>query len=437
MIYFDLKKTFLLFLSSLLSLLSFGQNQSPDSVAYTIFQPGVISVEGYSEGSPGITADGQTMVFTRYKSYGKQVPYIATKTRDSWYVERWPVIDTLYNLAISPDGERIVYKVRTEDEEKVSYATYQVDRSGEEWGSPRMLPGPLFANAGYFRIARDGTLYMYINNAAGNDKGIYLAEPDGTGSYQSPEWLSDAVSPHSSTTYTPIPNADETKLIVNRAGLAGRSEELLGPRGLFLHQKHGDQWDAGVSVTGIPYTYYATVTSDDRLIFVENGDLYQIPLSATNIAFSESSQLSQVARQLTAVELAFAKKGWGAMNDMFTPRAGIAEQGEIVASGLFQMRDAFQDTTRTAVAMTSQTLESSGRWEDIRGSEIWQNIPDSDRPVPLGAIDLDREAGGLFELAKDTYTYLQNGQRRVEEVYVIRYWIEQWGEMLVQAASYQ
>jgi hypothetical protein len=433
MIYFNLKKTFIIFLSSLLSLLSFAQNQS---VAYTVFQPGVISSAEYSEGSPGITADGQTMVFTRYKSYGKQVPYIATKTRDSWYVERWPVIDTLYNLAISPDGDRIVYKVRREAAGEVSYATYQVDRSGEGWGRPRQLPGPLFANAGYFRIARDGTLYMYINNAAGNDKGIYLAEPDGTGSYQSPEWLSDAVSPHSSTTYTPIPNADETKLIVNRAGLAGKSEELLGPRGLFLHQKHGDQWDAGVPVTGIPYTYYAMVTPDDHLIFVEDGDLYQIPLSATNIAFSESSQLSQLARQLTAVELAFAKKGWGAMNDIFTPRSGIAENGEIVASGLFQMRNAFRDTTRQAVAFTSQTLDASGTWADIRSSEIWQNIPRSDRPVPLGEIELDREEGGLYELAKDTYTYLQDGKRQVEKVFVIRYWIEQWGETLVQAASY-
>jgi len=433
MIYFNLKKTFIIFLFSLLSLLSFAQNQS---VAYTVFQPGVISVEGYSEGSPGITTDGQTMVFTRFKSYGKQVPYIATKTRDSWYVERWPVVDTLYNLAISPNGERIVYKVRSESDGAVSYATYQVDQSDDGWGIPRQLPGPLFANAGYFRIARDGTLYMYINNAAGNDKGIYVAEPDGTGSYQSPEWLSDAVSPHSTTTYTPIPNADETKLIVNRAGLAGKSQEILGPRGLYLHQKHGDQWDAGVPVSGIPYTYYAAVLPDDRLIFVEDGDLYQIPLKATNIAFSEDSQADQVAQQLTALESAFAKKGWAGMTDVFTPRSGIARDGEAVASGLFQMRTAFLDTTKQAVALTTQTLESSRSWADVRTSEVWQNIPRADRPVPLAEVDLEVDGGGIYELARDTYTYVQNGTRQVEDVYVIRYWIEQWGETLVQAASF-
>lgn len=436
MIKLYLKKAFFLFVFSFFYLLSFAQNDSTDSIAYSVFQPGVISSAEYSEGSPGITADGQTMVFTRFKSYGKQVPYIATKTRDSWYVERWPVIDTLYNFAISPDGERIVYKVRNETEGEVSYATFQVDRSGDGWGTPRRLPGSLFANAGYFRIARDGTLYMFINNQLGNDKGIYLAEPDATGSYLSPEWLSDAVSPHSSTTYTPIPNADETKLIVNRAGLAGRSEKILGPGGLFLHQKHGDQWDAGVHVTGIPYTYYAAITPDDRLIFVQNGDLYQIPLGATNIAFSETSKFSQVSRQLTAAELAFAKKGWEAMTDIFTPRGGVARDGEVVASGLFQMRNAFRDTTRKAVALTSQTLEASGTWANIRSSEGWQNIPRSQRPVPLSEIDLAREEGGLYELARDTYSYVQDGQRQVEMVYVIRYWIEQWGETLVQAASY-
>jgi Tol biopolymer transport system component len=72
--------------------LAFGQDGPPvvdmllnaeDEQRGHVVAPGVISSPDSSESSPSMTADGRTMVFTRYASYREQVPYIATRTGDA------------------------------------------------------------------------------------------------------------------------------------------------------------------------------------------------------------------------------------------------------------------------------------------------------------------------------------------------------------------
>ena len=256
----------------------------------SVFEPSVISLEGVSEGSPDITADGNTLVFTRYESYGDKVPYIAERINSGsgWEVRQLTFTDTLYNLAISPDGQRIVYKTRNRPSpgaDRVNNA-FRVDRNPDgSWGEPVEMQ-PDLKDAGYFRIANDGTLYLFINASEGTPRGIFTSELNSDGSYSDPVWLSDAVSPFPSVTYSPIINDDETKIIVNRAGLSEEEEQKLGERGLYIHQKYGFQWDTGRRLN-LPYSWYAEVLPDGRLIFVENGDLYEASLEELGINWNE------------------------------------------------------------------------------------------------------------------------------------------------------
>ena len=256
----------------------------------SVFEPSVISLEGVSEGSPDITADGNTLVFTRYESYGDKVPYIAERINSGsgWEVRQLTFTDTLYNLAISPDGQRIVYKTRNRPSpgaDRVNNA-FRVDRNPDgSWGEPVEMQ-PDLKDAGYFRIANDGTLYLFINASEGTPRGIFTSELNSDGSYSDPVWLSDAVSPYPSVTYSPIINDDETKIIVNRAGLSEEEEQKLGERGLYIHQKYGFQWDTGRRLN-LPYSWYAEVLPDGRLIFVENGDLYEASLEELGINWNE------------------------------------------------------------------------------------------------------------------------------------------------------
>jgi hypothetical protein len=253
----------------------------------SIFEPGVISLEGISEGSPSITSDGETLVFTRYQSYGDKVPYIAERRGDSWEVSRLAFADTLYNLAIAPDGQRIVYKTRNRpapSEDRVNNA-FRVDRNADgSWGKPVEMQENL-SDAGYFRIAEDGTLYLFINASEGTPRGIFTSELKEDGSYSDPVWLSDAVSPYPSVTYSPVINSDETKIIVNRAGLSDEEQEKYGEIGLYIHQKYDFQWDAGTRLD-LPYSWYSEVLPDGKIIFVDEGDLYEASLDELGISWN-------------------------------------------------------------------------------------------------------------------------------------------------------
>ena len=264
----------------IISLLIYFPSRSQE--AYKIFESGVISLSGVNEGSPSVTADGNTLVFTRYQSYRKKVPYIAEKVGSVWEVSRLNFVDTLYNLAISPDGQTIFYKIRKSQR---PHSTFKVNRKANgTWSRPQQLQGDLITNAGYFRMAKDGTLYMYIAGVANQPKGIYYAEP---GDYENPQWLSDAVSPYPATVYSAIPSSDEQKIIVNRGGLVTDEDKaFLGPKGLRVHEQHNGRWDLGKRIEGIPYTWYAEILPDGRMLFVKDGDLYVISLRDLNIKWN-------------------------------------------------------------------------------------------------------------------------------------------------------
>jgi len=263
--------------------------QDIETTLFFVFEPGVISISGINEGSPSITADGNTIVFVRYQSYGEKVPYIAERSSDGWEVKQLNFIDTLYNLAISPDGQRIVFKTRNKPETGADRENeaYRVDRNADgSWGKPVKMQ-PRLKDAGYFRIAQDGTLYSFINASEGTPRGIFTSELNEDGSYSDPVWLSDAVSPYPSVTYSPVINSDETKIIVNRAGLNDDEEEKLGKKGLYVHKKYGFQWDTGTRLD-LPYSWYSMVTPDEQIVFVDDGDLYVADLEDLGIEWNNS-----------------------------------------------------------------------------------------------------------------------------------------------------
>lgn len=411
---------------------------SQSDTAYKVFEPGVISLPDVREGSPSITADGNTLVFTRYQSYGKQVPYIAQRRGNTWAVARWPVIDTLYNLAIAPDGQRIVYKVRYENENGSSYATFRTDRQDDgSWTDPVALPGPLLPNAGYFRIAIDGTLYMFINSSAGNPKGIYTSEPTADGGYTEPVWLSDAVSPYTSTTYTPIPNTRENKLIVNRAGISSEeSKKNLGPTGLYLYQKHNGRWDMGTHIEGIPYTFYAAMTPDDRMLFVHQGDLYEIDVADLNISFSDRSTENSIRATLNEMEAAYAKKDLARVTAFYDRSGRIFADGELIARGFYGIRDYWNNPDIDPVDWELTPYVTSQSPDDIYASQRWQELADEDKPVRFAELDATLDPDGFYQFGRSELTYRRNGEEQTSTTYFLLHWTEKWGQPKILIDSY-
>jgi hypothetical protein len=83
-------------------------------------------------------------------------------------------------------------------------------------------------------------------------------------------------------TYSPVVNSDESKIIVNRAGLSDEEQERFGKSGLYIHNRYDFQWDTGRRLN-LPYTWYSEILPDGRIIFVEEGDFYEASLEELGI----------------------------------------------------------------------------------------------------------------------------------------------------------
>ena len=267
----------LLFLAGLLPIGTAAQTSgsiAPDTT-WRAFAPGTLSLPEIRETSPSTTADGRTIVFARTENWKDKVPYIATRSGDGWSVRKAPFADTLYNLAITPDGRSIFYKKdEKRDGEDVS-RVYRVTRTGDGWSAPQNLPALFNINAGYFCPMADGTLYFFARSPR---PGIYLAEPDGNGGYGPPRWLSDAVSPEGTTSFDVLVHPDEDRLIITRAGIPDDHADTLGPRGLYVYRKTNGAWTEEGRLD-LPYAWGATVLPDGRFLFVDAGDLQAVPLA--------------------------------------------------------------------------------------------------------------------------------------------------------------
>jgi len=243
------------------------------------FAPGAVSLPDIRETSPSVSADGQTMLFARTENWRDKVPYVATRSGDSWDLVEAPFADTLYNVALAPDGQSAFFKTyEMQDGEEVSRA-YRVDRTANGWGMPQRLPSLFNTNAGYFCPMADGTLYFFARTPR---PGIYVAEPDGEGSYGAPQWLSDAVSPEGTTSFDVLIHPDEDRLVITRAGIPDDRTDALGPRGFYLYRRTADGWRE-VQRLDLPYGWGATVLPDGRFLFVDAGDLQTVPLAVLGI----------------------------------------------------------------------------------------------------------------------------------------------------------
>lgn len=260
--------------------------QEESTVKMNVFVPGVISLDSIRETSPSVTADGKTLVFARTASWKPKVPYIAHYENDQWQVERLSITDTLYNLAITPDGQRIIFKKYEMLAEEEISKTYVVNRKGDGWSEPVEVNNLYNINAGYFNPQPDGSLYFY---ARAPRPGIYYSEPDGQAIYTRPQWLSDAVSPEGTTSFDVLVHLEGDQLIITRAGKLEGEKADLGPRGYYYYQRTPDGWQP-VKRLPLPYGWGATVLPNGRFLFVEEGDLQTISLSELGIQWNQYGQ---------------------------------------------------------------------------------------------------------------------------------------------------
>ncbi|NND63485.1 MAG: hypothetical protein HKN48_09865 [Flavobacteriaceae bacterium] len=249
-----------------------------DNLYYQPFFGKNLAPKGFEETSPSITADGKTVVFARYTDWVKKVPYIAHFRNNQWKKSQLPITDTLYNLAISPNGQNIVYKKYEVTSGGEVSKTYLVKKEGSSWGKSVEQTNLYNINAGYFQFTPDGTLFMFARKPK---TGIYYANLQADGEYSKPIWLSDEVSFDGSVSFDVCVHPNKDKLIITQEYKRNRQGEL-GDIGFYYYQKIKGVWKR-IQRLPLAYGWGANVTPDGNFMFVRNGNIQSISLNEVGI----------------------------------------------------------------------------------------------------------------------------------------------------------
>ncbi len=237
--------------------------------------------DDYERASPSFTQDGKTMVFVKYKDWMKKLPFIGKYQDGKWVSEQLSFVNYVYNLAISPDGNRIIYKkYMPENQDEIS-KTYVVDKVADSWGNPREVTSLYDINAGYFNFTPDGTLFIFARKPK---TGLYYSKPDTNAIYSKPIWISDDISPGKPTSFDVFMHPDKNKLIVTQVGFTPEQREAQSydGNGIYYYKKINGNWER-IKRLPLAYGWGSSVLPDGRFVYVRNSDIYYVSLEDLGI----------------------------------------------------------------------------------------------------------------------------------------------------------
>ncbi|MEL6559241.1 MAG: hypothetical protein AAFQ94_13715 [Bacteroidota bacterium] len=150
-----------LVLSIVLSLFSCkpGKPAEGDTKAdYSIFYPDTISSQEFSENSISFTKDEDYLFITRTKDWNNQSGYLSKRVNGK-YATAQPIkpLDTIYNGAISPSGNRIIFCKKENQKEEI----YLLSKQDDSWCCIENLSDTSNIYGGYFDWVSDEELYFY------------------------------------------------------------------------------------------------------------------------------------------------------------------------------------------------------------------------------------------------------------------------------------
>ncbi|MCD0490134.1 OmpA family protein [Pedobacter sp. MC2016-14] len=146
--------------------------KSPEQFKLLNMGPGINS--GYRDYFPAITADGETIIFSR--NVGGNEDFYVSKKKNSEWQAALPLSDQIntkaYNegaQSISPDGMYLFFTGCNRPDGLGRCDIYVSHRNGNEWGKPFNLGAPL--NSAYWdsqpAITPDGSTLYFVSNRPG------------------------------------------------------------------------------------------------------------------------------------------------------------------------------------------------------------------------------------------------------------------------------
>lgn len=234
------------------------------------FYPGIISTGELSENVFSFSSDEKTMLLTRTEDWDIQAAFIAKK-QNGLYVETLAIegLDSIYNGAISPNGDKIIYAKKEGEKE----TTWLMKLGDESDNSSINLTETSNISAGYFHWLTEEEIYFYQEKDGGN---IYR----GTIKNDKLE-VEDIFSSLNTSAAEFSPYMDPEKRFV----IFTRYKEKDGSQqGFFISYNNDGTWSEAEKIENLPYGWNARIINKGtQFLFTDGMDIYSVPTEELNL----------------------------------------------------------------------------------------------------------------------------------------------------------
>lgn len=248
---------------------------SPAHLAAYKLQPGLITTLELEENCLSFTQDESVVFWTAGNDWEKQLPFLAKKVnRHFSKAQRLVELDTIYNGAISPSGQRILYTVRQGEET----STWLSQQKEGQWLPGINLTKQSGIKAGYFQWYTEKELYLYTPENEGD-----LARATLEGEELSISRFPGPFNTAEGTEFSPYMGPKKQFLIFTRYLQGEKSQQ-----GFFYSHNLGSEsepkWSLPQKIETLPYGWGASLSRDGQTFYFTDGlDIFAIPFSILGV----------------------------------------------------------------------------------------------------------------------------------------------------------
>lgn len=239
------------------------------------FYEGIVSTGELSENVINFSKNESIMFLTRTSGWTNQSAYIS-HNRNGIFTETIPIegLDSIYNGAISPKGDRIIYSIRTDSKEEV----WLVIKVNDEWSNKINLTESSGIQGGYFNWLSESEIYF---QTIANEGDIIVGElkNDALTIVDNLHQLNT----EDGTEFSPYIDERKRFIIFTRF-----TEEDESNQGFFISYNDNDydnpEWSIPKKLNMLPYGWSANIINNEtQFIYSDGEDIYSVPIEALNL----------------------------------------------------------------------------------------------------------------------------------------------------------
>ncbi|MBT8186199.1 MAG: hypothetical protein KJO73_00765 [Croceitalea sp.] len=243
------------------------------------YYEGVISTGELAENVFNFTKDESVLFLTRTNDWTIQSGYMATKNKGLFTVTfPIPMLDSIYNGAISPDGNQLIYSIRNAQVLIIKI----LKKKANGWRHSINVTEQKGLQGGYFYWLNDTELYFYHdkNNGdlvQGRLQGERLIITDSL----------KELNTNSATEFSPYVDQEKRYIIFTRY-----EESNPANQGFFVSYNRGNlqqpQWSEPTKLNMLPYGWNARIINKgSQFLFTDGEDIYSMPSKMLKLALKQ------------------------------------------------------------------------------------------------------------------------------------------------------